>query len=139
MLELEVCTEGEELADPPPLLHAAAAVSTSAAAPARQAVRIDISRNLTGIHLLVINRTLVGDKYRVDRPEICLGYSHPPGEAARSNKRGLPDREVACIRPPPVTARGCAIPQSQLSARVAPDQDRSRPRAAVRVARAGSF
>jgi hypothetical protein len=32
---------------PPPLLHAAAVVSTSAAAPARQAVRIDISRNLT--------------------------------------------------------------------------------------------
>jgi hypothetical protein len=63
MLEFEVCTEGEELPDdPPPLLHAAAAVSTSAAAPARQAVRIDISRNLTGIHLLVINRTLVGDK-----------------------------------------------------------------------------
>jgi hypothetical protein len=61
MLEFEVCTEGEELADPPPLLHAAA-VSTSAAAPARQAVRIDISRDLTGIHLLVINRTLVGDK-----------------------------------------------------------------------------
>ena len=29
------------------LLHAAAAVSTSAAAPARQAVRIDISRNFT--------------------------------------------------------------------------------------------
>src|SRR5882724_4321566 len=55
------------------LLHAAA-VSTSAAAPARQAVRIDISRNLTGMHLLVINRTLVRDKYRVDRPGICLGY-----------------------------------------------------------------
>src|SRR5215472_15116582 len=34
------------------LLHAAAA-STIAAAPARQAVRIDISRKLTGIHLLV--------------------------------------------------------------------------------------
>jgi hypothetical protein len=44
------------------LLHAAAADSTIAAAPARQAVRIDISRNLTGIHLLVIDRTLVGDK-----------------------------------------------------------------------------
>jgi len=43
------------------LLHAAA-VSTIAAAPARQAVRIDISRKLTGIHLLVIDRTLVGDK-----------------------------------------------------------------------------
>jgi hypothetical protein len=45
----------------PPLLHAAA-VSASAVAPARQAVRTDKSRNLTGIHLLVINRTLVGDK-----------------------------------------------------------------------------
>ena len=31
----------------PLLLHAAAVVSASAAAPARQAVRIDISRNLT--------------------------------------------------------------------------------------------
>jgi hypothetical protein len=31
----------------PPLLHAAAAVSTSAAAPARQAVRFDRSRNFT--------------------------------------------------------------------------------------------
>jgi hypothetical protein len=63
MLLFDVCTDGEEDAvPPPPLLHAAAAVSTSAAAPARQAVRIDISRNLTGIHLLVINRTLVGDK-----------------------------------------------------------------------------
>jgi hypothetical protein len=36
--------EDDEL---PLLLHAAAVVSTSAAAPARQAVRIDISRNLT--------------------------------------------------------------------------------------------
>src|ERR1700722_3024347 len=96
------------------LLHAAA-VSASAAAPARQAVRTDISRNLIGIHLLVINRTLVGDKYRVDRPEICLGYSHPPEVAARSKKRGPPDREPACIRPPPVTSRGCAIPQSRPS------------------------
>jgi hypothetical protein len=43
------------------LLHAAA-VSASAVAPARQAVRTDNSRNLIGIHLLVINRTLVGDK-----------------------------------------------------------------------------
>jgi hypothetical protein len=36
--------EDDEL---PPLLHAAAVESSSAAAPARQAVRIDISRNLT--------------------------------------------------------------------------------------------
>jgi len=43
------------------LLHAAA-VSASAVAPARQAVLTDKSRNLIGIHLLVINRTLVGDK-----------------------------------------------------------------------------
>src|ERR1700722_19699891 len=74
--------EAEELGGPAApgeedeeLLHAAA-VSTSAAAPARQAVRTDISRSLIGIHLLVINRTLVGDKCRVDRLEICLGYSH---------------------------------------------------------------
>jgi hypothetical protein len=40
-----VAPEDDEL--PPLLLHAAAVVSTSAAAPARQAVRIDISRNLT--------------------------------------------------------------------------------------------
>jgi hypothetical protein len=33
--------------DEPPLLHAAAAVTTSATAPARQAVRIDFCRNLT--------------------------------------------------------------------------------------------
>jgi hypothetical protein len=39
-----VAPEDDEL---PLLLHAAAVVSTSAAAPARQAVRIDISRNLT--------------------------------------------------------------------------------------------
>jgi hypothetical protein len=62
-LELEVAAlepfpEGGEVE----LLLHAAAVSTIAAAPARQAVRIDISRNLTGIHLLVIDRTLVGDK-----------------------------------------------------------------------------
>src|ERR1700734_2955652 len=93
------------------LLHAAA-VSTSAAAPARQAVRTDISRYLTGIHLLVINRTLVCDKYEVDRPEICLGYSHPPGMPARSNNPGPPVREGACIRPPQVTSRACAMPQS---------------------------
>jgi hypothetical protein len=53
--------EDEDEAEVPPLLHAAA-VNTSAVAPARQAVRTDKSRNLTGIHLLVINRTLVGDK-----------------------------------------------------------------------------
>src|SRR6202012_2382384 len=131
MRELEVCPEGEELAEPPPLLHAAAAVSTSAAAPARQAVRIDISRNLTGIHLLVINRTLVGDKNRVDRPQICLGYSHPLGEAARSNKAGLPVRGAACIRPPQATSRACALPQSRLSGRLpasrAPPPARARP------------
>ena len=40
----DVAPEDDEL---PLLLHAAAVVSTSAAAPARQAVRIDISRNLT--------------------------------------------------------------------------------------------
>src|ERR1700733_10948400 len=127
MLELLACTEGEALDDPPPLLHAAAAVSTSAAAPARQAVRIDISRNLTGIHLLVINRTLVGDKYRVDRPQICLGYSHPVGEAARSNKRGRPDCGGACIRPPQATSQGCAFPQSRLSGRLPAGQDRAWP------------
>jgi len=81
LVGLEV-PEGDE-----ELLHAAA-VSTSAAAPPRQAVRTDISRNLTGIHLLVINRTLVCDKYGVERPEICLGYSHPLGAPARSNIRG---------------------------------------------------
>ena len=119
MLLFEVCTDGAVEADVPPLplLHAAAADSTSAAAPARQAVRIDISRNLTGIHLLVINRTLVGDKNRVDRPEICLGYSHPPGEAARSNKQGLPRPRTACIRPPPAASRRCVRPQTRLSAR----------------------
>src|ERR1700734_1329750 len=91
------------LEPPPPvddeLLHAAAAVSTIAAAPARQAVRIDRSRKLTGIHLLVIDRTLVGDKHGVARPEICLGYSHPPGPPARSINRGPPVRDNACIRP----------------------------------------
>ena len=91
------------------LLHAAA-VSTIAAAPARQAVRIDISRNLTGIHLLVINRTLVGDKHRVARPAICLGYSHPPGPPARSINRGPPVRDNACIRPNLVASRACAYP-----------------------------
>ena len=58
---LELVPEGVEVLLLLLLLHAAA-VNTIAAAPARQAVRIDISRNLTGIHLLVINRTLVGDK-----------------------------------------------------------------------------
>src|ERR1700721_1646602 len=107
----EVAVEAEDGVDDgdedEELLHAAA-VSTSAAAPARQAVRVDISRYLTGIHLLVINRTLVGDKNRVDRPQICLGYSHPVGEAATSNKAGLPVRVPACIRPPQATSRGCA-------------------------------
>jgi hypothetical protein len=41
-VELAVDPGGDEL-----LLHAAAAVSTSAAAPARQAVRFDKSRNFT--------------------------------------------------------------------------------------------
>src|ERR1700744_2069371 len=120
MLVFVLSTDGD--ADPllPPLLHAAAAVSTSAAAPARQAVRIDISRNRTGIHLLVINRTLVGDKNRVDRPEIWLGYSHPVATAARSNNRGPSDPEPGCIRPLPVGSRACAIPQSRLSARLPP-------------------
>jgi hypothetical protein len=85
LVGLLVLPDGEE-----ELLHAAA-VSTSAAAPPRQAVRTDISRNLTGIHLLVINRTLVCDKYGVERPEICLGYSHPLGAPARSNIRGHAD------------------------------------------------
>jgi hypothetical protein len=44
-VELAVDPGGDEL--PLPLLHAAAAVSTSAAAPARQAVRFDKSRNFT--------------------------------------------------------------------------------------------
>jgi len=43
-VELAVDPGGDEL---PLLLHAAAAVSTSAAAPARQAVRFDKSRNFT--------------------------------------------------------------------------------------------
>ena len=42
-VELAVDPGGDELL----LLHAAAAVSTSAAAPARQAVRFDKSRNFT--------------------------------------------------------------------------------------------
>jgi hypothetical protein len=42
-VELADDAGGDEL----PLLHAAAAVSTSAAAPARQAVRFDKSRNFT--------------------------------------------------------------------------------------------
>jgi hypothetical protein len=42
---LEAVDPGDD--ELPPLLHAAAVVSTSAAAPARQAVRIDMSRNLT--------------------------------------------------------------------------------------------
>src|SRR5579862_4380528 len=100
----------EPLPDDVELLLHAAAVSTIAAAPARQAVRIDISRNLTGIHLLVINRTLVGDKHRVARPAICLGYSHPSGPPARSINRGPPVRDNACIRPKPVTSRACAYP-----------------------------
>jgi hypothetical protein len=44
-VELAVDAGGDEL--PLLLLHAAAAVSTSAAAPARQAVRFDKSRNFT--------------------------------------------------------------------------------------------
>src|ERR1700722_2715437 len=110
----EVGVELAEVEPPPPddeLLHAAA-VTTIAAAPARQAVRIDRSRKLTGIHLLVIDRTLVGDKHRVDRPAICLGYSHPPGVPARTINRGPPVRDNACIRPTPARPAVVPIPQN---------------------------
>src|SRR5271168_3486921 len=118
MFEFDVWTDGEEEALPLPPLHAAAVERTSAAAPAMQAVRNDISRNLIGIHLLVINRTLVGDKYGVDRPQICLGYSHPSGMTARSNNRRLPDAEGGCIDPPLLPPRACAFPQRRLSGRL---------------------